>query len=68
VMRMQVCATSLALSYRKWVAENDWVELFAAEDNRSSIMVGASVFAGNVGRSRSGKLAGPDGDRVEIGS
>jgi hypothetical protein len=34
----------LALLYRDCVAEKDGVGLFAAEDGRSSVMVGASVL------------------------
>ena len=35
---------SLALLYRDCVAEKDRVGLFAVEDGRSSVMVGASVL------------------------
>lgn len=46
---MRMCAEGVAPFYRKCVAEKDKVELFAAEDGRSSIMVGASVLGASAG-------------------
>jgi hypothetical protein len=40
----RMCTEDLALLYRDCVAEKDRVGLFAAEDGRSSVMVGASVL------------------------
>ena len=63
---MRECTTGLARFYRERVAKKDWVELFAVEDGRSSIMVGASVLGEGAGRNRDWE-AGPvdDGGRED---
>jgi hypothetical protein len=61
-----MCTEGLALLYRDCVAEKDRVGLFAAEDGRSSVMVGASVSraSARAGLEKRGWCDGKDGARV----